>query len=122
MEYLSQSKEPMARAIALRGVDYLLSSQNADGGWGGAKGVKSKVTLTARAVAALSSIVADKNMSALQRGFDFLHAKWQRGELHQAEPIGLYFARLWYSEELYNITFVLMALKRLKHAIGQDKS
>ena len=122
VEYLSQSKEPTARAIALRGVDYLLSSQNTDGGWGGAKGVKSKVTLTARTVAALSSIEADKNMSALQRGFDFLHAKWQQGELCQAEPIGLYFARLWYSEELYNITFVLMALKRLKYAIGQDKS
>ena len=32
----------------------------------------------------------------------------------QREPIGLYFARRWYSEELYSLTFVLQALKKLK--------
>ena len=37
--------------------------------------------------------------------------------LFRPEPIGLYFARLWYSEELYNHTFVLNALKKLKQRI-----
>ena len=39
---------------AARGVEYLLESQNADGGWGGAKAVASSVEETAMAVAALT--------------------------------------------------------------------
>lgn len=117
VEYLSASKQPMAWEMALRGVKYLLTAQNEDGGWGGAKGVESKVTLTSRALAALASVEGQSNMAAIERGFEFIHKKWLAGELYRREPIGLYFARLWYSEELYNITFTLIALKRLKKII-----
>ena len=117
VEYLSASKQPMAWEMALRGVKYLLTAQNEDGGWGGAKGVESKVTLTSRALAALASVEGQSNMAAIERGFEFIHKKWLAGELYRREPIGLYFARLWYSEELYNITFTLIALKRLKMII-----
>ena len=117
VEYLSASKQPMAWDMALRGVKYLLTAQNEDGGWGGAKSVESKVTLTSRALAALASVEGQSNMAAIERGFEFIHKKWLAGELYRREPIGLYFARLWYSEELYNITFTLIALKRLKKII-----
>ncbi len=48
------------------------------------------------------------------RGVGFLYERYGEGRLTGAEPIGLYFSRLWYSEEMYNITFVLGALKKLK--------
>lgn len=111
VEYLADSEEPMAREMALSGLNYILSTQNADGGWGGAKDVSSKITLTARALSALASY-SQIETEPMKRAFDFLYQKYQTGKLYQREPIGLYFSRLWYSEELYNITFVLNALKK----------
>lgn len=113
VEYLSGLKDPIAQTMTERGMAYFLSTQNDDGGWGGAKGVASKVTLTARALSALASY-PDSDRQAMERAFDFLYRIYQGGELFRAEPIGLYFSRLWYSEEMYNITFVLNALKKYK--------
>lgn len=113
VEYLSISKEPLANEIARKGLAYLLSVQNADGGWGGAKDVPSKVTLTARVLSALASY-SESDTETMDRAFDFLYDKFKAGEILQPEPIGLYFSRLWYSEELYNITFVLNALNKYK--------
>ncbi len=96
-----------------RGLRYILSAQNADGGWGGAKGVPSKITLTARALSALASFT-EVEKKPMEDAFNFLYSKYKEGVLYQREPIGLYFSRLWYSEELYSITFVLNALKKFK--------
>lgn len=115
VEYLSTSKNKAAQPLIERGLGFLRSAQNEDGGWGGANGVESKVTLTARAISALASTAG--NDEALERGYEFLYKMWLRGELYRAEPIGLYFARLWYSEPMYNMTFVLMALKKMKKRI-----
>ena len=112
-EYLSASTEPLAAILAEKGTRYLLAAQNSDGGWGGAKGVPSKVTLTAKALSALASY-PNSDSTAIERGFNWLYQRYQNGTWLQAEPIGLYFARLWYSEELYSLTFVLQALKKLK--------
>lgn len=111
VEYLASSGEPLARKMALKGLKYILSVQNTDGGWGGAKDVRSKVTLTARALSALASYPLAET-GAIEQAFGYLHRKYEAGQLLQAEPIGLYFARLWYSERLYNITFALNALKK----------
>ncbi len=112
VEYLAGSDKPAAREMARKGLAYILSVQNADGGWGGAKGVPSKVTLTARALSALASYPGTET-TILEKAFDYLYRKYESGELYRREPIGLYFSRLWYSEELYNLTFVLNALKKL---------
>lgn len=117
VEYLCSSKNRAVRPLIERGVAFLHSTQNEDGGWGGNRGVASKVTLTARAMSALAS-VEECDMAALERGFEFLYGCWQRDELYRAEPIGLYFARLWYSEPMYNMTFVLMALRRLRSRVA----
>ncbi len=111
VEYLAGYEEPVAREMVSKGLKYILSAQNADGGWGGAKNVPSKVTLTARALSALASF-SDTELAPMQKAFDYLYKKFITKELYQREPIGLYFSRLWYSEELYNITFVLNALKK----------
>lgn len=116
VEYLSASRNPLARQLAENGLQYLLVSQNEDGGWGGALGAPSKVTLTARALSALASL-PDTDRESMEQGFDYLYGMYRNGQLFRAEPIGLYFARLWYSEELYNLTFVLNALKKMKQRI-----
>ncbi|MDH6358471.1 prenyltransferase/squalene oxidase repeat-containing protein [Parabacteroides sp. PF5-9] len=113
VEYLSTSGEPVAQEMIGKGLQYILSTQNEDGGWGGAKDVASKVTLTSRALSALASF-PDSNADVMERAFDFLYRRYQEGELFRAEPIGLYFSRLWYSEELYNITFALNAIKKYR--------
>lgn len=114
VEYLSASREPLAQSMAAKGVEYLLSAQNRDGGWGGAAGIASKTTLTARAMGALASYPDAVIKNAVERAVDYLHEKYKTGRLFAAEPIGLYFSRLWYSEQLYNIAFTLSALKKLK--------
>ena len=114
VEYLSYSKDPVAQEIAAKGLRFILASQNDDGGWGGAKDVRSKVTLTARALSALASF-PDVDMDIIERGFNYLYGAYTKGELLRPEPIGLYFSRLWYSEDMYNITFVLNALKKITY-------
>ena len=116
VEYLSQSKNEAVGPLIERGAKFLTGAQNDDGGWGGARGVESKITLTARALSALASIES-ADREAVERGFDYIYRAWQRGDMYRAEPIGLYFARLWYSEPMYNMTFVLMAMKKLKNLI-----
>lgn len=113
VEYLSGSPVPAAREMARKGAMYILAAQNDDGGWGGAKSVPSKVTLTARALSALASCPG-ADAAAMERAFDYLYRTYRAGELSRAEPIGLYFSRLWYSEEMYNITFVLNAVKKYR--------
>ncbi len=111
VEYLAGSPEPVAHEMSRRGIQYILATQNTDGGWGGAKEVPSKITLTARALSALASY-PDTDDAAMARAFDYLYRTYKEGQLFRAEPIGLYFSRLWYSEEMYNITFVLNALNK----------
>jgi squalene-hopene/tetraprenyl-beta-curcumene cyclase len=108
VEYLAASEYADAHAMAVRGATWLASVQNDDGGWGGTYGVRSKVTLTAKALVALS-MFGETYRTALRRGWDYLYATWRADDLVRSEPIGLYFARLWYSEELYNLTFALQA-------------
>ncbi len=114
VDYLLSAGQPEALSLANKGLAYLLNVQNEDGGWGGAKGVASKVTLTAKVLGALAS--ADKpNEAAIERALDFLFEAFKRGELFKREPIGLYFSRLWYSEELYSLTFLLIGLKKVSN-------
>ena len=113
VEHLNVSSNPLAKEIAAKGAAYLVSSQNDDYGWGGAKNVRSKITLTAKAVGALATFSSQYQESA-DKGVEYIYSAYKSGELEKREPIGLYFARLWYSEELYNITFVLNALKNYR--------
>lgn len=111
VEYLATSDEPLAHEIVEKGLKYILSTQNSDGGWGGDKDIPSKVTFTARALSALASY-PHVEKEAMDKAFTYLYRKYEAGQLFQAEPIGLYFARLWYSEKMYPVTFSLNALKK----------
>ena len=111
IDYLKSSGAGIQLPVT-QALRFLLDSQNPDGGWGGNKGVKSKVTLTAKAIGALSHFRPDTN-EAIRRGIDYLYKRYEMGTLYDREPIGLYFSRLWYSEELYNITYLISALRQL---------
>jgi squalene-hopene/tetraprenyl-beta-curcumene cyclase len=101
--------------MAERGFAWLLAAQNSDGGWGGARSVVSSVEETALAVDALATIAADARATdALTRGLAWLHVNTDHGCRFTQAPIGLYFARLWYSEELYPLIFTVGALERVR--------
>lgn len=113
VENLSASSHPLAMQHCNDGALFLINSQNKDGGWGGAKGVTSKVTLTAKALSALSTS-SQTPPKVIENGFNYLYLRFKQGNLNTPEPIGLYFARLWYSEEIYSLAFTLQALKNIK--------
>lgn len=110
IDYLMSSKQTEGMKLAESQVDFLINSQNEDGGWGGNKGVRSKVTYTSRVLGALAHF-PDKYEQTKQNGWNYLYDRFKAGTLYENEPIGLYFSRLWYSEELYNVTFLLNALR-----------
>jgi squalene-hopene/tetraprenyl-beta-curcumene cyclase len=96
---------------ARRGVAWLLSAQNTDGGWGGAAGVPSSIEETALAVEGLVDAGPDAE-AAVQRGLAWLVGRVEAGGLNDPTPIGFYFAKLWYFEKLYPIIFTVAALGR----------
>jgi squalene-hopene/tetraprenyl-beta-curcumene cyclase len=98
---------------ARRGVAWLISTQNVDGGWGGVKGVPSSVEETALAVEVLLDAGPDTE-PAVQRGLAWLVERVEAGGLHDPTPIGFYFAKLWYYEKLYPIIFTVAALGRAR--------
>ena len=50
--------------------------------------------------------------AALEKGLNWLALRVERGEHRQPAPIGFYFAKLWYYEKLYPLTFTVAALGR----------
>ena len=105
-------------AAGRRAVDWVLSAQNKDGGWGGAAAVASSVEETALAVEALAGVAAEGNgkiAGAIGRGCAYLVNRTEGGTRFEPAPIGLYFARLWYYESLYPLVYTVSALE---HVLG----
>lgn len=113
VEHLNVLYSQQAKELAAKGAAWLVSVQNDDNGWGGAKGVRSKISLTAKSISALAAF-STQYPETVEKGMKYIYHAYQSGELEKREPIGLYFARLWYSEKLYNIIFVLNAFQNLK--------
>jgi squalene-hopene/tetraprenyl-beta-curcumene cyclase len=102
---------------ARRGVSWLLSVQNADGGWGGAKDTPSSVEETALAVEILCDLPDPAVINAVNSGVAWLVEQVEAGGLHSPTPIGFYFAKLWYYEKLYPIIFPVAALGRARRKL-----
>jgi len=107
-----------------RAVAWLIGAQNGDGGWGGGAGISSSIEETAVAVSGLCSVQAasrgSESRAVVHRGLAWLTRATENGHVFVTSPIGLYFARLWYAEELYPVIFATDAqgacLGDLKHA------
>ena len=108
-----------------RGLDFLLTNQNADGGWGG--GNSSHYPGSDRPSGVFSSTIEETSVALegivagggtkdcgdpIMRGVNWLCDAIQQGHHHVSQPIGFYFARLWYHEKMYPLVFSLSALKR----------
>jgi len=96
--------------VARRGISWLASVQNCDGGWGGALLTPSSLEETALAVEALLPVPDYEQ--ACRRGLEWILVQVESGKFREPAPIGLYFAKLWYFERLYPIIFTSSALAR----------
>jgi squalene-hopene/tetraprenyl-beta-curcumene cyclase len=104
---LTPGRLPERGVLVGRGTDWLLATQNRDGGWGGNQGTPSTIEETSLAMSALSPA---EHPEAVRRGAAWLGHHTNGGTRFDAAPIGLYFAQLWYSEQLYPVIFSVQAL------------
>ncbi len=109
---------------AYRGFEWLAAAQNQDGGWGNAPPAKreksrsaplrslpSSVEETSLAVEALLSGQAIPAVQrALDKGLTWLVEAVEAGRHRETSPLGFYFAKLWYYERMYPLTFIQAAL------------
>ncbi|MCU0703626.1 MAG: squalene--hopene cyclase, partial [Fimbriiglobus sp.] len=98
------------RTALTRGANWLVSTQNADGGWGGRAGTPSSIEETALALEGLASW---GDTPALADGVRFLASATRGGTHFPPSPIGFYFANLWYFEKLYPVIYTVAALNRI---------
>jgi squalene-hopene/tetraprenyl-beta-curcumene cyclase len=103
-----------------RGAEWLLACMTADGGVGGGPGLLPSIEETALTVEALARVATegrdaglrDRATDAVARGVAWLLERTAAATRFPAAPIGLYFAKLWYDEELYPLAFTVAALER----------
>ncbi len=88
---------------------WLTGQQSAAGGWGGAAGAPPSIEETALAVEALAGTA---HVAAVDRGTEWLMARVESGAWREPSPIGFYFAKLWYFEQLYPLIFTAAALSK----------
>lgn len=119
LQELTNAPFPGLSPALVEGRLWLLKAQNSDGGWGGVKDVPSSIEETALAVEALAACARrpakDPIEPAISRGIAWLHEHTQ--DSFEPSPIGLYFAKLWYSEKLYPLIFTIAALERAKRIL-----
>jgi squalene-hopene/tetraprenyl-beta-curcumene cyclase len=110
-----------AGSTVARAEEWLLASQQAHGGFGAERGVTATIEETALALGALAGAAARGNaaaLPALRRAADWLSGRTGGGTSFAAAPIGLYFAKLWYSEALYPLIFTVSALQRARRFLA----
>lgn len=122
---------------AQKAIRWLIAAQLQDGGWNAgfverssATDVESRqrvetsetpalsiVEETALAVEALLSDNTQSSQHAARRGIDWLIEAVREGRHLDPTPIGFYFAKLWYYEELYPLLFTVSALGAAVHRL-----
>lgn len=103
---IGKEYEVILNLMIRRGCQYLVSVQNVDGSWGGAKDISGSIEETSLAVTALTPNRFEEECIS---GLNWLAEKTKSGGL-VTSPIGLYFASLWYDEEMYPLTAYLECL------------
>jgi squalene-hopene/tetraprenyl-beta-curcumene cyclase len=96
---------------ATRGLKWLASQQNKDGSFGGS------IEETALAVEGLMSCLISgpdpqTYRETIDRGLAWLVERVEKNEHRNSSPIGFYFAKLWYYEELYPLIFTVSTLRQ----------
>ena len=113
-----------------RGAEWLLAAQGPDGGIASAPGLGATIEETAVAVEALAEVaehaadreLASRALLAVGHGLEWLIEHTDGGKVFPAAPIGLYFAKLWYDEALYPLTFTVTAFERAARLLESQPS
>ena len=106
-----------AGAAVTRGEQWLVAIQGKDGGFGAERGAPATIEETALALGALADAASRGNgavLPALRRAAAWLDVHTDGGRQFPAAPIGLYFAKLSYSEALHPLIFTVAALQRAR--------
>jgi squalene-hopene/tetraprenyl-beta-curcumene cyclase len=118
----NDSLATQARHLIESGLNDLRSAQKADGSFGGDKNAPSSIEETAVAVEALCSDKnADDALVRVEKGAQWLLQATSHGTRFPPAPIGLYFARLWYHEQLYPVIWTLGALNAARKMLADGK-
>ncbi|WP_395753081.1 prenyltransferase/squalene oxidase repeat-containing protein [Prosthecobacter sp.] len=114
VNHLSGSAQLASRFEALiqSGRQYLRSARKADGSFGGDAKAPASIEETAVALHALNG--EEQGMMA---SVQWLITATENGTRFPTAPIGLYFARLWYHEQLYPVVWTLGALRAARHEL-----
>lgn len=113
------------RLMAAAAARFLTAAQQTDGGWSGSDRGPASVEETALATEGLASAVGrgaldngggQQAWESALRGAEWLAQRVESGQWTRPAPIGLYFARLWYWEELYPVVFTTGALRAVQEA------
>lgn len=99
------------------GCKYLRRVQKSDGSFGGDADSPASIEETAVALQALSRERHPAREKVLS-GVQWLLAATENGTHFPTAPIGLYFARLWYHEQLYPVVWTLGALQAAKKVLS----
>ena len=110
-----QGLDPRWVEAGRRGVDWLLQACDADGGFGSIE----ETALALEALATWQLAGRTEELPARLRATIDGCVAWiiehtREGTAFATNPIGLYFARLWYSERLYPLVFTVAALTRAR--------
>ena len=106
---LGEEFEHILKIMIDDGCNYLISVQKADGSWGGAENISGSIEETALSITAICSHGFQEES---EKGLDWLAQKTKSDGI-VASPIGLYFASLWYDEEMYPLTAYLECLSAI---------
>jgi squalene-hopene/tetraprenyl-beta-curcumene cyclase len=102
----------VADPVAVRCKEWLLAAQNADGSWGGSRGVPGTVEETAWALSALLARGVSVAAECLERAAAWLVKQQQEDGTWRPSVVGIYFPSLWYSDDHIANGFALRALGR----------
>ena len=114
---------------AQRGFQWLQNAQRADGGWGGGEallqnrpeGIISSVEETTLAVEALLAQASlSQSQESINKGLTWIIKEVETGRFREKSVVGFYFAKLWYHEKLYPITFTVSALAHALRVVPDD--
>lgn len=100
---------PGCEAMCARAVVALQALQSESGGWGPAFPTIEETALATGALARWAGF-DEKVKPLVERGVSWLIEATQSGRCFEPSPIGFYFAKLWYYEDLYPLVWTVEAL------------
>jgi len=131
LAHVPQSFRACMHGEIKRATKWLLAVQHPKGSWGADVAICSSLEESAVAVDALAATLTSHDLllfddqtqaiqNAIHKGTVWLTKATAQGTTFDPSPIGLWFGRLWYSDDLYPVAFTLGALNKAKSALKRQ--